>query len=654
MPSLLHPGVYIEEFTPASPIEGVSTSVAAFVGVARMGPILTPTEVTNWEGFVAEFGDYVDETFPTGDKPYLAAAVKGFFLNGGTTCYIVRASTAQNAWVALKTRNAPKDPLLIARARRQGAGANGISVTVSDRSVVVDELAGSLQVARPEGDIDAMVDRRRLTFVAAPGFAVGDAVIVSKTGLANRPAVVDGTPDAKTITLQQPLGAPGDYSGGKVRLADPDVGTRSIRVALPAKPLRQVLPAGSIVEIDVGAANAEFGVVAAVGNDSFTLRDPLTKKHPVANPIRVESREFDLHIVDASGPAPVTEDLLGLSTGAGHPRWWGRIESAVVTLEPPALPPGGTITDPRPEAAASVLANGADDKRADSWAGLLADPTDVLATLAPIDRVSIVAIPGATTTAAHAALVTHCELAGDRVAILDSTKGANSAAVVAEAAAATGGDRGFAALYYPWIQIVNPDTKLLEAWPPSAHLAGVYARSDAEDGVHKAPANISIRGALGLTRRLTDADQDGLNQFGVSALRIPPNGGAPVVWGARTTTTKDRNWQYVNIRRLFNYLEESISDGIRWAVFEPNDRGLWKKLDRSISAFLRQEWRNGALFGDKPEEAFYVRIDDALNPASTRALGRLYIEIGVQPTYPAEFIVVRIGIWDGGAEASES
>jgi hypothetical protein len=130
-------------------------------------------------------------------------------------------------------------------------------------------------------------------------------------------------------------------------------------------------------------------------------------------------------------------------------------------------------------------------------------------------------------------------------------------------------------------------------------------------------------------------------------------GGRAVVWGARTTAT-NRNWQYVNIRRLFLYLEESIEEGIRWAVFEPNVQALWKKLNRTITAFLTQQWRDGALFGAKPEEAFYVRIDEVLNPDSERSLGRLHIEIGVRPAYPAEFIIVRIGIWQGGSDVTES
>jgi phage tail sheath protein FI len=199
-------------------------------------------------------------------------------------------------------------------------------------------------------------------------------------------------------------------------------------------------------------------------------------------------------------------------------------------------------------------------------------------------------------------------------------------------------------------------TKKLTLWPPSAHIAGVYARTDAERGVFKAPANTTVRGALGVEPPgLTDADQDLLNPAGVNAFRLPPAGGPPRVFGARTTsTTTNKVWMYVNIRRLFNWLEESIQEGINWAVFEPNDTRLWKKLERTITAFLAQAQKDGAIFGSKPAEGFYVRIDEALNPPSERMTGRLHMEIGVMPVYPAEFVIVRIGIWDGGSEVAEA
>jgi phage tail sheath protein FI len=214
--------------------------------------------------------------------------------------------------------------------------------------------------------------------------------------------------------------------------------------------------------------------------------------------------------------------------------------------------------------------------------------------------------------------------------------------------------RGYAALYFPWLRVspVGPGDPILV--PPSGHVCGVMARTDHTRGVFKAPAGIEgiVDGAVAAEPTMSDIDQGQLNLLGINVIRVFKAGGRPVVWGDRTTAT-DRNWQYVNIRRLFLFLEESIQEGIRWAVFEPNNYSLWQKLKLTISAFLREQWRDGALFGAKEEEAFYVRIDDVLNPFSEQALGRLHIEIGVRPSYPAEFIIVRIGIWQGGSEVTE-
>jgi uncharacterized protein len=262
----------------------------------------------------------------------------------------------------------------------------------------------------------------------------------------------------------------------------------------------------------------------------------------------------------------------------------------------------------------------------------------------------LVGAPGATDPVVQQALIDHCADLQDRFAVLDSAPGLDITGVTNQFGQVRS-TKGYAALYYPWITVNNPSTGAQETWPPSGHILGVFARTDAERGVHKAPANTNIRGAVGLTEQLSDSEQGPLNLLGINILRVFPGQSQPVVWGARTTAGDlDTNWLYVNVRRLFIYLEQSIDRGIRWAVFEPNDLSLWAKLKRSISDFLTQAWRDGALFGAKPEDAFYVRIDEALNPPSTRALGRLYIEVGVVPTYPAEFIVLRIGIWDGGSE----
>jgi phage tail sheath protein FI len=187
--------------------------------------------------------------------------------------------------------------------------------------------------------------------------------------------------------------------------------------------------------------------------------------------------------------------------------------------------------------------------------------------------------------------------------------------------------------------------------PPSGHIAGVMSRSDNQRGVHKAPANEPVRGAVDLAYTLNDTEQGALNQRGINALRVFP-GQPPLVWGARTLTD-GTTWRYVNVRRLFSFVEDSILAGVRWAVFEPNNTGLWKGLERSIVEFLTRVWQSGALFGRTAAEAFYVKIDEELNPQAVRALGEVFVEIGMAPVRPAEYVVVRIGIQDGGARVNE-
>ncbi len=209
-----------------------------------------------------------------------------------------------------------------------------------------------------------------------------------------------------------------------------------------------------------------------------------------------------------------------------------------------------------------------------------------------------------------------------------------------------------AALYYPWIEVAdqsgqNGRTKRI---PPCGHVAGVYARSDGERGVHKAPANEVVRGALGLEVQLTKGEQDGLNPIGINCLRAFPGRGIRV-WGARTLSS-DPSWRYINVRRLFNMVEESIERGTQWVVFEPNDPNLWARVTRDVTAFLRLVWRSGALFGATPEQAFYVKCDAETNPPEVRDLGQLIIEVGMAPVKPAEFVIFRVSQW-AGPNASE-
>jgi phage tail sheath protein FI len=242
-------------------------------------------------------------------------------------------------------------------------------------------------------------------------------------------------------------------------------------------------------------------------------------------------------------------------------------------------------------------------------------------------------------------MIAHCERLTDRVAILDTPPNLTPQEVKNWRMNVTGFDSSYAAMYYPWIEVTDPITNKTVAIPPSGHIAGIWARSDNTRGVHKAPANEIVLGAVGLQYQTTKGEQDTLNPNGVNCIRAFPGRGIRV-WGARTLTS-DPAWRYINVRRLFNYVEKSIENGTQWVVFEPNDRKLWARVRRDVGAFLKTVWRDGALFGSSPSEAFYVKCDDELNPPESRDLGRLIIEIGMSPVKPAEFVIFRISQWAG-------
>jgi phage tail sheath protein FI len=278
-----------------------------------------------------------------------------------------------------------------------------------------------------------------------------------------------------------------------------------------------------------------------------------------------------------------------------------------------------------------------------------------------VDEVTMVCVPdlmsayqrGAidleTVKAVQLAMITHCELMGDRMAIIDPPPGLSAQQVREWRMDQAGYDSKYAALYYPWIKVFDPATGTNTMVPPSGHLAGVWARNDALRGVHKAPANEVVRGAVALETQLTRMEQELLNPIGVNCIRAFPGRGIRV-WGARTLSS-DPAWRYLNVRRLFNYLEKSILGGTQWVVFEPNDDALWARIRRTISAFLVNEWRKGALFGLTPDEAYYVRCDRETNPAEQIDAGQVVCEIGVAPVKPAEFVIFRLAQLSGGTSS---
>ena len=284
------------------------------------------------------------------------------------------------------------------------------------------------------------------------------------------------------------------------------------------------------------------------------------------------------------------------------------------------------------------------------------------------DEVSIVAAPGRTDAASYDALLAHCENLRDRVAILDGPLRVDDIGALTRVSTTVrarqqpgrsntdkpgsrprASDGGYGTFYFPGITTTDPISGDLVDTPPSGHVAGIWARNDAVRGVHKAPANELVRGALNVTQRLSFEEQGVLNPAGVNCIRYFPREGIRL-WGARTLADAASEWRYLSVRRLFNMVEESIAEATRWIVFEPNDRTLWKSIRRDVGAFLSRVWRDGALMGRTADQAFFVKCDEETNPPEVIDAGMVVAIIGLAPVKPAEFVIFRISQHAGGVE----
>lgn len=286
-----------------------------------------------------------------------------------------------------------------------------------------------------------------------------------------------------------------------------------------------------------------------------------------------------------------------------------------------------------------------------------------IAGLEALDDVTIVSVPDlmAAYEAGHvdadgvqavqAALIAHCENAKDRLAILDTPRGLNAQQVREWVKEKTRFSSAYATTYWPWLSFYDPVTKRSGLFPPSGAVAGIWGRNDDTRGVHKAPANEVVAGALDVELNITRVEHDDLNPVGINVIRAFPGAGIRV-WGARTLSD-DAAWRYVNVRRLFNFIESSIVAGTQWAVFEPNDLDLWQRIRRTVSGFLLGLWRDGALFGATPDQAFYVKCDAETNPPDVVDAGYVVIEVGIAPVKPAEFVVFRVSQLPTGGAVQE-
>ena len=365
-------------------------------------------------------------------------------------------------------------------------------------------------------------------------------------------------------------------------------------------------------------------------------------------------------VVKSGGKVAETYDNVTAGKGKASVAAAVKAQSKLITLEEV-----GAMTAPA-SASNVALSGGAATMPTrvspDDYVGNSADRTG-FAGLEAVDEVTMLSVPDLMSVyeqgtidlegvqAVQLAMIAHCELMGDRVAILDAPPGLNAQQVKEWRVDKAGYDSKYATLYWPWVKVFDPLSGTAIHVPPSGHVAGIWARNDDTRGVHKAPANEVIRGAISLELNITKGEHDQLNPNGINCIRSFPGRGIRV-WGARTISS-DPSWRYLNVRRLFNYVEESIFEGTQWVVFEPNDMRLWGRVKRTINSFLLRVWRDGALFGATPDQAFFVKCDEENNPAEVRDAGQLIVDIGIAPVKPAEFVVFRIAQFSGGAAVSE-
>lgn len=591
MPEYLAPGVYVEETSFRSKsIEGVSTSTTAFIGPTLKGPVMprnaserwnaTPELLTSFADFERIYGGYESLTFgSTTSVNYLAHAVQAYFNNGGARLYVGRLY--------------------------KGALTHAASAVVAQ---VIAGATGEIRLrARFPGSYFNAV-----TVSVQPLFTP-----TSAAALPNLPAdtvlrVVDAAQAAFTAAQFIKDGAT-----WKKRATAADPLTDSVAADFTGNKLFQIVSA-------VVTVSHKNGDTLWTDTVSFVRTAPDFIGSELADVQSKRSTDLTLPVALSFGTAAALTTADALDKLAR-----GLLGNFVAADAPaPTRVPLGTVA-------------GTDGDAPDGT-----EATVALNYLLGMEDISIVGAPGLSHIASvQGALIAHADKRRSyRIAVLDAAP----SQLVSEVRTARGLiDSTHAALYYPWVVVTNPlasprNTEPAEITvPPSGFVAGIYARTDVERGVWKSPANEVVRGALRFEREVSFPEQEVLNPIGVNCLRTLPGRGLRV-WGARTASS-DPEWKYVSVRRYFNYLEASIDRSTQWAVFEPNGERLWDNVRNSVADFLFNEWKQGALLGLKPDEAFFVRCDRTTMNQNDLDNGRLVCLIGVAVVKPAEFVVFRIG-----------
>ena len=636
MPEYLTPGVYVEEIDSGSkPIEGVGINTCAFIGYAKSGDFNTPTFVSSWTQFCELFGQEENKLLAALSQALgiTQEQVIGLKNDSGKSWLAFTANTLDKVLKSGGTLKGDKGQPL--NSLREFYKAYGLSESVNPY-INGSYLAHSVFGFYNNGGGRAYVVRVPYAPDAA---AAGEGV--------------------------------GRNGKGAVAAAGPKM-LEPARAAIGPMTFtaKESGPGGNDIKIDVEVPEGggeEFRIKVSKGdaNETFPAPDRTMKMNQVQRALRT-STLISVDVQDAPFEVqPMTVLLEGglETTNASVPAL--RQQSAELALYASApisdLAPNDFVGDEANRTGAGGLSTIEDVNMIcvpDLMAGIWKHETikigndevegEEVLTLTPERRQAILD--------AQCNLVAYCENMADRQIILDPVPGL-TAQQMRDLTNDTpyGSDRGQAAIYYPWIKVSDPQRKGKQIFvPPCGHIAGVWARVGSERGVHKAPANEILRGAVALENYLTRNDQAILNPDGINAIRQFPGEGIKI-YGARTLATRGNpSWKYINVRRLFNYIEKSVEKSIGWAVFEPNDPDLWGRLRRNISAFLWTSWKEGMLFGAVPGEAYYVKCDTETNPQEMIDLGRVYVEVGLNPVKPAEFVIIRMGQWDGGANVSET
>ena len=580
MPEYLAPAVYVEETSfRAKSIEGVGTSTAAFVGLTARGPISAGASGVT-PPLLTSVADY-ERYYGGVDNLVIGGAATPNFLAHAASAFFANGGSR----------------LYVARVLGAGAQAAG---------------SGPVNAAAPPAP--------------APAAADAIAILARFAGGATMP----GPPGTNFI----------------VRLVSESLATTK-RFAL-GKPAGTLVQQGSEFFVMGGPGQPPLATTAAnlTGWDALGDNDPATLV------------TLGVEVTSAAG---VVAEYSGLGFHPRHPRYAGLVLganppiAAEALTNPILLQIGANITAFTLRSGLlgtaterSVPLTGGSDG---TGAPADADYSSALNRLLALEDISIVAAPGASALAApspasvNQLLIGHAEARrAYRIAVLDTPPSLDPGGVRTLKSLI---DSKYAALYYPWIRVSNPaaatdPTEPREILlPPSGAVCGIYARSDIQRGVFKAPANETVTGALGLERDVRFGEQEVLNPLGINCIRALPNRGIRV-WGARTLSS-DPEWKYVNVRRYFLYLEASIDRGTQWAVFEPNGERLWANVRTTVTDFLYNEWISGALLGATPKEAFFVRCDRGTMTQNDLDNGRLICLIGVAALKPAEFVIFRIG-----------